>query len=76
VKLGWRPDLTRDEAVELAVRALWNAADEDSATGGPDAVRGIYPTVATITAGGFEYLATEEVAERFAAVVSTGESIS
>jgi proteasome beta subunit len=69
VKLGWRPDLSRDEAVELAVRALWHAADEDSATGGPDAVRGIYPTVATITAEGFVHLNEDEVAERFAAVV-------
>ena len=76
VKLGWRPDLSRAEAVELAVRALWNAADEDSATGGPDAVRGIYPTVATITGSGFEYLASEEVAERFASVVGSGESLS
>ena len=75
VKLGWTPDLPRDEAVELAVRALWNAADEDSATGGPDAVRGIYPTVATITASGFEYLERDEVAERFAAVVTTGEAL-
>jgi proteasome beta subunit len=69
VKLGWRPDLTRSEAVELAVSALWQAADEDSATGGPDAVRGIYPTVATITEAGFERLEQAEVAERFAAVV-------
>jgi proteasome beta subunit len=75
VKLGWRPDLSREAAVELAVRALWNAADEDSATGGPDAIRGIYPTVATITSAGFEYLPTEEVAARFAAVVSTGEAL-
>jgi proteasome beta subunit len=71
VKLGWRPDLNRNEAVELAVRALWQAADEDSATGGPDAVRGIYPTVATITETGFERLEQAEVAERFAAVVVT-----
>ncbi|HET9733624.1 MAG TPA: proteasome subunit beta [Acidimicrobiales bacterium] len=76
VKLGWRPELPRDEAVELAVRALWNAADEDSATGGPDAIRGIYPTVATITGAGFEYLQQTEVAERFAAVVSTGEALA
>lgn len=73
IKLGWRADLPRNEAVELGVRGLWNAADEDSATGGPDAVRGIYPSVATITAAGFEYLETSEVAERFAAVVSSGE---
>jgi proteasome beta subunit len=70
IKLGWRRDLDRAEAIELAVRALWQAADEDSATGGPDVVRGIYPTVATITAGGFERVSTEEVAERFAAVVA------
>jgi len=43
IKLGWRPGLGRDEGIELAVRALYEAADEDSATGGPDLVRGIFP---------------------------------
>jgi proteasome beta subunit len=71
IKLGWRADLPRAEAIELAVSALWQAADEDSATGGPDAVRGIYPTVATITVDGFERVPEEEVAERFAAVAAT-----
>ena len=42
-------DLDRDEAIDLACRGLWEAADADSATGGPDALRGIYPVVATIT---------------------------
>ncbi len=70
VKLGWRADLSRAEGIELAVQALWQAADEDSATGGPDAVRGIYPTVATITAEGFERVGEQEVAERFAEVIS------
>jgi len=70
IKLGWRPDLDRAGCIELAVRALWEAADEDSATGGPDVVRGIYPTVATITAAGFQRIESSEVAERFAAVVA------
>ncbi len=70
IKLGWNEGISRSRAVELAVSALWNAADEDSATGGPDAVRGIYPSVATITAEGFVYLDPAEVAERFAAVVT------
>jgi proteasome beta subunit len=70
VKLAWRPGLSRSEAVELAVRALWQAADEDSATGGPDAVRGIYPTVATITASGYEVVTEDEVAAAFAGVVA------
>jgi proteasome beta subunit len=69
VKLGWRADLSREEAIELAVSALWQAADEDSATGGPDAVRGIYPTVATITADGFGRVDQREVAERFTSVI-------
>jgi len=49
------------------VSALFEAADEDSATGGPDPVRGIYPLLATITADGFAYLDEALVAERFAA---------
>ena len=69
VKLGWQPDMPRDEAIELAVLSLYEAADEDSATGGPDAVRGIYPTVATITATGYEPVPESEVEERFTSVI-------
>jgi proteasome beta subunit len=65
VKLGFREGLTRDETIDLAINALFQAADEDSATGGPDPVRGIYPTVATITAEGFTRVGELEVAERF-----------
>ena len=62
----------RDEAVELAIEALYEAADEDSATGGPDLIRGIYPFVATVTAEGYESVPEDEVAERFAALSSAG----
>jgi proteasome beta subunit len=71
VKLGFREGLDRGEALDLAIRALFTAADDDSATGGPDLVRGIYPTVATITGTGFDKLADIEVAERFAALLET-----
>ncbi|HMK96908.1 MAG TPA: proteasome subunit beta [Acidimicrobiales bacterium] len=71
IKLGFREDMTREEGIELCVRALWQAADEDSATGGPDAVRGIYPTVATITAAGFERVPEDQVAEAFERVINT-----
>jgi proteasome beta subunit len=71
VKLGFREGLDRGETLDLAIRALFTAADDDSATGGPDLVRGIYPTIATITAGGFEKLTDVEVAERFAALLET-----
>jgi proteasome beta subunit len=69
VKLGWRPGLEPSAAVDLAIEALFQAADEDSATGGPDLVRGIYPTVAHITVDGFSQLEDDEVAERFQALL-------
>lgn len=69
VKLGFREGLGRDETVDLAITALFQAADEDSATGGPDIVRGIYPVIATITAEGFQRLADDEIATRFTALL-------
>ncbi|HEX3946492.1 MAG TPA: proteasome subunit beta, partial [Acidimicrobiales bacterium] len=69
IKLGYREGLSRREAVELAVNALYEAADEDSATGGPDLVRGIYPLVAVVTAEGYVQAEETEVAERFAALI-------
>jgi proteasome beta subunit len=72
IKLGWREGLTRDEAIELVVQALYNAADEDAATGGPDVLRGIYPVVATVGADGYERVEEPEVAERFGVLVERG----
>ncbi len=68
IKVGFHPGLTRDEAIELCVKALWEAADNDSATGGPDLVRGIYPVVATITEQGYERVGDDELAARFAVI--------
>jgi proteasome beta subunit len=65
IKQAWRVGMTRDEAVDLCLSALFEAADEDSATGGPDAIRGIYPSVATITTAGYDRLEDDEVANRF-----------
>ena len=70
VKLGWRDGLSREQAIDLAISALFQAADEDSATGGPDLVRGIFPTVATITGEGFGRVPNDEVADRFRALIS------
>lgn len=65
IKLGWREDLDRDATIDLVLRALWEAADADAATGGPDLVRRIYPVVATITSSGFQRLDDDQLAERF-----------
>ncbi len=68
IKVGFSEDMTSGAAIDLAIDALFRAADDDSATGGPDLVRGIYPTVATITAEGFERVADSDVASRFASL--------
>jgi proteasome beta subunit len=73
IKVGYKPDLTRDEVLDLVLRALWEAADADSATGGPDPLRGIYPVVAAITAQGYERIPDEVLAARFAAIAQTQE---
>ena len=61
LKKLWRRDSTRDEALRIALDALWDAADEDVGTGGADLVRGIFPTVKTITRSGFEDVGEDDV---------------
>ena len=65
IKVGFRPNLSRDEAIQLACMSLWEAADADSATGGPDPIRGIYPVVAAIDADGWDRIDDIDLAARF-----------
>jgi len=65
MKVGYQPELSRDDALQLACRSLWEAADADSATGGPDVVRGIYPVVAAIDVDGWERIDDDELVTRF-----------
>jgi len=52
LKKLWRPGLTEEQAVSVVIESLYDAADDDSATGGPDVTRKIYPIVYTATADG------------------------
>lgn len=70
IKVGFHPALDRDAAISLACKALWEAADADSATGGPDALRGIYPVVATITEQGWQRADDAELASKYEAIVA------
>jgi len=68
LKKRWRPGLDADTAVQVAVEALQDAADDDSATGGTDGYRHIYPVVATVTAEGYQRLPDEQVAVAVGAI--------
>jgi proteasome beta subunit len=62
LKKRWRPDLDTAGAVAVAVEALYDAADDDAATGGPDAVRQIFPVIATVDVEGYRRVPDEELA--------------
>lgn len=62
LKKLYREDLTDEECVTAAVQALYDAADDDSATGGPDLTRRIFPIVSVITADGHRRMSEADVA--------------
>jgi proteasome beta subunit len=63
LKKRYKHSLPREEAVKIATEALFDAADEDVGTGGPDLMRGIFPNVVSITADGTVEI-TEDVVQR------------
>jgi proteasome beta subunit len=71
LKKLYADDMPAADAVLACMQALYDAADDDSATGGPDVTRRIYPVVATVTADGFGRL-TDEEAGRYAQTVLEG----
>ena len=62
LKKLYREDLDAEGCVTALVQALYDAADDDSATGGPDMTRRIFPVVAVITGDGYRRLPESEVA--------------
>ena len=61
--------MTEDDVITACMQALYDAADDDSATGGPDLTRRIYPVVVVVTENGFRRLTDDEAAENAEAVV-------
>ena len=70
LKKLWKREMSRDEALRASIEALIDAADEDVGTGGPDLVRGIFPTVKTITRSGFGDVPEDEVKRLCEAILS------
>ncbi|HEV2636594.1 MAG TPA: proteasome subunit beta [Actinocrinis sp.] len=70
LKKLYRADLDAEGAATVAIQALYDAADDDSATGGPDLTRKIYPVVMVVTEDGYRHLADAEVGELVQTVVT------
>jgi proteasome beta subunit len=70
LKKMWRPALDRDDVVRVVIDSLYDAADEDSATGGPDLTRRLFPSVLLSTAAGVTRLNDEQVGGVAEAIVA------
>jgi proteasome beta subunit len=75
LKKLYRDDMPARDAVVACVQGLYDAADDDSATGGPDLTRKIYPVVAAITGDGYRRLPESEAAEIAEQVVRSRMSL-
>jgi proteasome beta subunit len=69
LKKMWREDLSTEDAISVAMEALYDAADDDSATGGPDLTRGIFPVVAHVDAEGYRRVPDDELDPLVRAIV-------
>jgi proteasome beta subunit len=74
LKKLWRPGLDRAGAIRVVVESLYDAADDDSATGGPDITRGIYPVVMTATAAGTTRVGDDELDTVVRAIIADRET--
>jgi len=73
IKAGWSEGLDADQTITLAIASLFAAADEDIATGGPDLVRRIFPTLAVIDAEGYRALTDDDVEARSQSLLQGAE---
>lgn len=69
LKLDYREGHDRDAAIDLAIKSLYMAADEDSATGLPDFLRGLFPVIATVSAEGYQELDDDDIRARSQSLV-------
>jgi proteasome beta subunit len=63
LKKLYRPNMNFDRTLEIVLEALWDAADEDLGTGGPDFLREIYPQVKVINEKGIEDISDSDIKE-------------
>jgi proteasome beta subunit len=69
LKKLYRPNMERDESLKVVLEAIWDAADEDLGTGGPDFIRDIYPTVKTITRSGVGDVSDSEIKQVYESLI-------
>lgn len=69
MKKLYKRDMTEDEAISLTLEALYDAAEEDVATAGPDQLRGIYPTIKTVTKQGLQDVDESRIKQLYTTII-------
>jgi proteasome beta subunit len=70
LKRRYRDGLPKEEAIKIAIEALFDAADEDVGTGGPDLMRNIFPNVVAISDEGMEELVDDQIRDLFEELIA------
>lgn len=71
IREHYRKRLPEDDALKISLLALYNAAEEDVGTGGPDLIRGIYPTVKLVNQAGIVNVNDSRIKSVYAALIET-----
>ena len=69
LKKRWQAGMDRGGAVRAATEALYDASQEDVATGGPDVRKGVFPSMKVVTAAGIEVVGDDEIREVFTRIL-------
>jgi len=69
LKKTYTRGIGQERALRIAIESLLDASDDDTATGGPDLMRNIYPTAITIDAEGTDEVSDDRLAEIARAIV-------
>jgi proteasome beta subunit len=67
----YKKNLSEEEALKVAMLSLYNAAEDDVGTGGPDLIRGIYPTAKLVTEAGIVDVEDRRIAGVYAALIES-----
>lgn len=69
LKNRYKPGLEERDAVQIALEALYDASEEDIGTGGPDPIRGIYPTIKAVSKQGIADVEEPRIKELYEALI-------
>jgi proteasome beta subunit len=76
LKNSWRPAVSAQEGLRMAIQAMTDAADDDRGTGGIDVMRGIYPNVIVCTVDGIQEISDDTIGETYRGILDDRRATS